>query len=427
MKVLALDPLSYAALFRLSNVYEQERDYVNALKHFELALSILPVFERSTHNGKLSRLKGQAEDARAHVIRVDPFTLPHEVILLVMQNGREEEKDFVLRCTWVCRHWRQSLINTPTLWGTLIFDPEEFRNKKAVEKRKAYIARSGKKVHTVEFNKLLLSTVGKIHKNDRHPCNTAKILNISVASPLVLSRLSAKFQHAFSKLEQVTIDGGFTPFINMVDIRYRHGPRAETLHCGFVMDRAAVHLRHLDLRTIALHDEDRPSLTALWDTSDTAGGENQYSSLRSLRIERCGFMNAYIDPPPSTGGWQSDQLHRALRTAPALETLVVIPSEGTSAFAVQPGDGKKCVLECLRSLSLPSPSQWAIDIIATNVDSLKFVMPRERPWGKKDFLKNHVRPLIPAIRHSPVPEDSLWRLTHVELQCCDYDNIDRLN
>jgi hypothetical protein len=162
LKVLALDPLSYAALFRLSNVYEQEKDYVNALKHFELALSILPVFERSAHRSKIVRLKEQTADARASVARVDPFgKLPHEVILLVMQNGSYQNGDFVLRCTWVCRHWRESLINTPTLWGTLIFDPEEFRNKKTVEKRKAYIERSGKKVHTVEFNKLLLSTVGK--------------------------------------------------------------------------------------------------------------------------------------------------------------------------------------------------------------------------------------------------------------------------
>jgi hypothetical protein len=52
-----------------SNTYEQEKDYINALKYCERALSILPVFERSTHDTKLARLKEQAEDARAHVIR----------------------------------------------------------------------------------------------------------------------------------------------------------------------------------------------------------------------------------------------------------------------------------------------------------------------------------------------------------------------
>lgn len=86
--------------------------------------------------------------------------------------------------------------------GTSTFDAEKLKYKKTEEKRKAFVERSSKKIHTVEFKKLLLSSVDKIHKSDCLPCKTAKNLNVSVASPLVSSPLvlSTKFHHAFSRL-----------------------------------------------------------------------------------------------------------------------------------------------------------------------------------------------------------------------------------
>lgn len=119
-------------------------------------------------------------------------------------------------------------------------DAEELKNKKTEDKRQAFIERSGKKIHTVEFNKLLLSSVDKIHKSDRQPCKTAKNLNVSVASPLVLSRPSTKFEYAFSKIQDLRIDGGSEPQILFIASNYRRGPPPRSLHGNFVEARNSV-------------------------------------------------------------------------------------------------------------------------------------------------------------------------------------------
>jgi hypothetical protein len=359
---------------------------------------------------------------------VDPFEekLPHEVLLSVMQYGLESDKDFVLGCTWVSRRWRDTLLNSPTLWGTLTFDVGELKNKKSEEKRKAFIERSGKRIHTVDFRNLMLSSIGKIHKNDRQPCETAKHLNISVASPLVLDRLSTKFYNAFSKLEHLRINGGYEPHFLLANSHYRRGPPPRALHCDFIEAHESVFLQHLELDHVDFRLQEAPMSPATWDKRSTAGNADQYTALRTLISNKCAFMNGYHTPVRQADRWQSDPLHRALRTTTALETLIVIPEEKISLTAAQPGIGKKCTLTALRSLTLPPPSVWALDIVAPNVEILKFRLPSELPHVHDLFLKQHARPLVPALHHSPVPQDILWKLTHVEFPCFDLDKIERL-
>lgn len=86
----------------------------------------------------------------------------------------------------------------------------------------------------------------------------------------------------------------------------------------------------------------------------------------------------------------------------------------------------KCTLNALRTLTLPPPTVWALDIITPNVEVLKFVLPSEIPHVNDPFLSPHVRPLLPDIHHSPVPQDMLWKLTHVEFLCFDIHDIERL-
>lgn len=143
--------------------------------------------------------------------------------------------------------------------------------------------------------------------------------------------------------------------------------------------------------------------SGLWDRSLIPGDQDQYPALRSLTENKrafISFMNGYMAPQPRLASrWQSDPLHRALRTTTALETLIVVPEEKATLSAAPPGIVEKYTLNALRTLTLPPPSVWALDVITPNVEVLKSVLPSEIPHVNDIFLSQHIRPLVP--RHSP--------------------------
>lgn len=251
-KALALDPWSPSLLFRLSRCYEHEHQYTTAYLTYNLETCLLPTSERPPHHAKLARLKEQSDDMEAHVVRKDPFeSLPPEVITRIMQFGlKSPDRHFVLRCTWVDHRWRTVLVTqSPVLWGNLTFDFDELKDTHfgvAEEKQQAWIQRAGSKIHTVTFQRMHISSPGRIHKNYAPLFERAGTLNVSAVSPLALSRLWERFRGTFHRLHHLKIDGGYqvSPFR---EPHYRAGDPSDQIHCHFPAFAQTTYLKSIEL------------------------------------------------------------------------------------------------------------------------------------------------------------------------------------
>lgn len=153
VKAVQLEPFNPSSALLLSLCYENEREYVKAYDCFLKGMSLITPLERNSHSDKQARLREQAEDMAANVIRKDPFeVLPLELIIHIMKIGLRERRDLVLNCTFVSTAWRTTLIDKcPELWGTLTFRWRHLRDKRFDGKLDLWFNRSRKKSHTVEF------------------------------------------------------------------------------------------------------------------------------------------------------------------------------------------------------------------------------------------------------------------------------------
>lgn len=129
-KAAELEPFCPTVLFRLSALYGQEKQFVQAHIYYERALALLPVPEKLSYLAKLERLKEQSEDEKANIFRVDPFDiLPLEVIINIMQFGLEDP-NYVFVASGVNRRWRTVLnYSCPELWKTWTFSHKDLQGK----------------------------------------------------------------------------------------------------------------------------------------------------------------------------------------------------------------------------------------------------------------------------------------------------------
>jgi hypothetical protein len=96
LEAARLDPSSSSSLVRLSLCYENQREYVKAYDSLRKGMALMPPSEKRSLGPKLNRLREQADDMAANVVRKDPFVvLPHELVLRIMQFGLDDRRDFV--------------------------------------------------------------------------------------------------------------------------------------------------------------------------------------------------------------------------------------------------------------------------------------------------------------------------------------------
>lgn len=436
LHAVQLDPLSHSLLFHLSHCYEQEREYVKAHEYFERAVSLVPPFDNGPHAAKPLRLKEQADDQKAHVFRGDPMEmLPLEIVIAIMQEGLLGDKYFVLRNTWVCQRWRNTLINLKELWSCLRYASAELKDKSYDSKRETWIKRAGTKLDTICFKGLTVTNVARLTKaRDAPLLEDIRSIEMSTKEPLALNRFCQKFPNSCNRLQHITIDGGYDTWNRKMFTNPEKPPP------GLCGDLPSMYVGPERIKTFRLSNIDfrDPGLPvrSLWDF----GSEQHsfYKHLTSLSMVDCAFNNKYsparpVVPPDiaQDGVYQSDPLHRTLRWSKKLEYLCVVAEGKTSPEAAKPGIGTRTALPSLHTAILPPPSVWSIDIDAPNLRKLHFVFTSRWEFGfeKWDFTQSPsapTGPLIPTLANSPVSPDSLMKLEDLAFQCNYQDDISGL-
>lgn len=409
--------------------YEEEKDYINAHRYLERALSLTPSFDRTRDMARLQRLSEQADDARNHVVRVDPFqALSLEMMASVMRYGLVADRYFVLKCSWVCQKWRNTLNrDCPDLWGTLTIDPKSFKDKTQNEKRNAWIGRCGITPHTVKLEDLVLSSVTRIPKGYDEYLRRAKTIEISVKKPLVLSRLAEKWSEPCEQVQSLTLDGGYAP--NSKGVRGSGENPPVELTCGLLSYKGKMAVQDIELKNVDYVDRieggeykgrDMDSMRQLKD----------YTSLKRLSVQNCAIPNVYRPGVLGNVGanteYQIDVLHRALRRAFRLEYLEVIADKETCSGgrAAQPGQGRIIDFPILQTIRIPPPGHWSIDVRSLSLQTLAYVVPQG--FNKYHYTQSNAKPLLPDVQHLPAPVHRLGLLKHLEVECTSADDISQL-
>jgi hypothetical protein len=260
IKVAQLDPLNASSLLRLSLCYENERNYVKAYEYLRKGMSLSNPTERKSYASKVARLREQADDMAANVIRRDPFeVLPLELITHIMKIGMEDRRDLVLNCTFVSKTWRQTLIHKcPELWGTLTFRWRDMQNKKFNGKLDEWLKRRNKQPHTVDILEDMNSAgVGKIPKDIKWEFIYVRNLRMAMKDNKVLQRFCDKFMGSFCHMEHLSIDGGSIESLREEDEAFTN------LHCNLLESTAyqritTMNIKHVDFRDRYVSEYHRP-------------------------------------------------------------------------------------------------------------------------------------------------------------------------
>lgn len=423
-----LNPLCPASLFRLVTCYEQHREFVKAYDCFCKAMSLTPHDQREALKAKRARLKEQSDDQKEKVFRGNPLEiLPLEVVLSIMKMGLQDDRHFVLKCSWVGKGWREVLNNhCPELWGTMVFNHKELRDQSYDAKRAAWKERAHYKFHTIIFEKMTKTAASKVNKTLSNIFYHVQKLDVNAAGVTILERLlHRKFENSCSSLQDLRIQGGWHPYISARDC----APQQE-LHCGFVATSnldgwATENLHTIHLRGINLHMEGylRPSRAPIYVPRE----RDPYPALKRLSLIECRLDETHADTerPNLKAEPRLDALHRALRGAPDLEYLKVSDDRQLDRLfpdAASSVAGKPIFLRHLHKAILPPPSAKCIDIEA---GSKLTVLGFETEYGSR----YHSRLLVPTVEASPIGQGgttALARLKYVGFQCSVSDDIDRL-
>lgn len=433
IQVIALDPLDPAALFRLSNCYVFEKQYISAHKYYERAVSLLPVPERAPHSTKLARLQEQAKDEKENIFRADIMTIfPLEVIINIFQHGAIMDPLFVLRPSWVCQTWRNCLIKScPELWRSWTVTHTELKGKFWESRRAAWDKRSGNALIEVSLKDFTMEAVAKTKQTLRNDVKTIKKLDIDVRNLPVLHCLRDNFWDIKGgTIEELRVSGGR---LTRSPGRWQGSP-AKDLTCGIPVDIG--NIRVLELHRVSflyspggryIYPDPQRRHAPTVDEPFIA----QYSTLKKLTITDCeiDFVSAKSIPDGSEAvavGYQADLVHTVLRGAPALERLD-ITIDWMATMPERTRYGRPIVMQVLDSAILPPPGLWPIDIIMPKLKSIAFRMPSDCDvYRHARMVARDMLPLIPELEDTTPSEVLIQTLESAEFACSPYDNAPRL-
>lgn len=428
VKAAQLEPLCPTILLRASACFGQEKDFVQAHAYYERALSLLPVSERVAYIAKLARLKEQSDDVKANVFREDPLDIfPLEVIINIMQFGLDTgDGDFVLKCSWVNRRWRDVLVNSCSeLWKTLTFTHSGLTKKIWDDKTSAWVARAGK-IDTIALNDFSLGAADRITKKQGKYLADARTLEIHARDRAVITRVA----RALSTFERGIHHLRIGQNSSWVRSRVREAGSLTEISCGMLPDEESrIQVQSIELQSVSFTCNPQ-GYGWTWmggrRVLDRWQPVQDYPELRRLVVKGCSFDNIREDSQAGSTGslkYQRDVLHTALRGCPNLEYLEVSYIGGYNSNVYQPGQAKRITMPLLKTAILPLPSQWSIDINAPNLESLAFSVSSINTWEYDRKHPERQRPLIPSIEDSPVEMDALLKLKSFEIACYTRDGI----
>jgi hypothetical protein len=153
-----------------------------------------------------------------------------------------------------------------------------------------------------------------------------------------------------------------------------------------------------------------------------------YFSLKRLSVQNCAIPNAYRPAVLGSPGteYQIDVLHRALRRALRLEYLEVIVEKATclEGRSAPPGQGRIIDFPNLRTIRIPPPGHWSIDVRSLTLQTLAYIVAPG--FDKSHYTQPNAKPLVPDDQHLPTPPQRLGLLKHLELEGTSGDDIWRI-
>lgn len=442
IKAAELDPVCPTVLFRAATCCLEMKDFIQAHTFYERAVHLLPTFERYPYLSELSRLKEKSDDKKANKTRADPFSvLPLETVIAVMRCGMNGDANFVLRCSWVSRRWREVLNHScPELWKTWTVSHKETQSKYWDAKRAAWMERAGSRFDCLTLKDFSIGAANKISGKIRQYANGVKRFEAQVRNSAVLNQLvkniNKDYGFAFG-IQDLRISGDRRGARSLGSSGYTSSPKQD-LTCG-------IRMRVDDLHTIELTDIGFLTDSSVYRRRNVfrlplIQRQNsrkvdepmfkKYPALKRLVLDGCVFDNAHAvtlteyNKPRSVPKYQADIVHTTLRGAPALEHLevTILRSERMSSEA---DVGVR--MEALKTAIVPPPSLWHINFSAPNLESIAFKLSSfdyERiAWAP---IVTEQLPMIPTIEESPISETLLSKLKSVEFVCDRYDDIFRL-
>lgn len=437
LRAVQLDHLQPSSLVSLSLCFEKEGEYTKAHEWLQMATTLYPATQRGLHQDKLARLREQADKLKAESGFRDPFNkLPLEIVLQIMGEASQDDPNVVLRMSWTNKLWRQTLLHhCPELWGTLKIPWSELKmGVRFPEKRKAWIERSGKRFHTVEIGDTLdygnLTAIAKMKRSYVPFIENAKRVRLHITDNKILRRLCAKFPQAFDAIQDLYIDGGSLTFESAREAYPNHH-----LHCGLAAPSSRTTLKSVEISNVDFRDYNIVASQA----DDHFHGRiytgpkdlDVYPQLQRLIIDRCAFstFKANLETLPDrsiVGRHMNCILHRTLLGAPDLRYLKVVSHSSMMSFKSQRLSTNRIQTK-LETIIIPPPTVYAIDISASQCQSLEFAMPVETGSNRNVHRPLAGRsPLIPSIADSPVDVVNLGRLTCLGFAFCSSDKMPRL-
>jgi hypothetical protein len=461
LKAVRIDPLHFASHVRLSTCYFNEGDVVHAYETLRKAMALLPHVERGEYVPRLDGLRRQSEDFLLNAQRPDTDAmisiLPLEIMIAIMKFGLQEDRDFVLKSSWVCSSWNRTLVyGCPELWGTLTFTSETTTES---EKLEAWLRRGQQRIHSVVMDNLNRDAVREINPFYQPYFAQAKFVRINMYDNAALHAVSSRFKWAFRAVEHLEINGGLIISSNWYD----RNPIG-MLDCNLLKPEnvsgtlKTMKVSNVDFRGVNGDPSDAYyHYHNVYEYDFLGGKKKDYLALRSLTVSGCQFditsqddddddesddeadnTDLDVDYDPDDGlvmfreqaRYQRCPLHNMLKGARGLESLKVIFETGLDdTYKYQPQlkspMSSRVVLENIRDLTIPPPTVMFLDILAPNVRRLSFVLPdtSHRTDSRKP---QHQFRLIPLIEDSPISIDTVGNLTHLEFETGVADTTGRL-
>jgi hypothetical protein len=364
-------------------------------------------------------------------------TLPLETIIGIMQHGLQQDRHFVLRASWTCRAWYELLVHhCPELWGTFDLPWEEHREKAYEAERQAWIDRSGGKFHTINFRRTTFTGVDmKIPKKWTPYLARTKRLHLGFWDNGGVWKFCDKFSGKLEAVQHLSIDAGRGKFDKE---RFWSGKRDLAGH--LLTYSGTQSLKSIAIQKLDYRDHSNPNRTTheyFHGRHSTAPSYfHSYPQLLSLTVFECGFDVFAADLRETKNGsvvgqHRSCVLHRTLLgAASALQHLEVLchPAMDVPDDRRQRMSQERITMANLKTIAVPPPAVWAIDVVSSKVTSLDFILSTPQSRCLWESLPTNTRAhLIPDIRDSPVDVQDLFRLTTLGFEFCSSDTASRLD
>jgi hypothetical protein len=441
MKAAELDPVCPTVLFRAATCCVEMKDFIQAHTFYERGVHLLPTFERYPYLSELSRLKEKSDDKKANKTRADPFSvLPLETVIAVMRCGLNGDANFVLRCSWVSRRWREVLNHScPELWKTWTISHKLAQSKNWDERRIAWMDRAGSDFECLSLKDLSLTAADKIASKVRQYAADVRRLEVEVRNSDVLQRIikNTTKRYWFGREVRDLRIQGKREHNNVTGSYSATRSGAQDITCGFDLDEdklCTVELTNISFLTNSSVYRGRGLFrdTPLQLQQSRPIDEPnivRYPALKRLVLDSCAFDNVHAVAltedriTRAVPQYQADVLHTTMRGAPLLEYLeVTTMSDERMSSHREEG----VVLENLKTAIVPPPTYWHVNFSAANLESIAFRLASINHRGYWRPTLTEKLHLIPEIRESPISDSSICKLKSVEFICNEYDSITRL-